>query len=424
MLGKQWLNRYDSADIRGTAIQRSQNRQRKQDGMVGWSFENVMGLLPLMLQGALLLFGCALSRYLWGVDVTVASVVLGVTSAGVLWYLFIVIAGTASESCPYQTPGSHILRHHILPPLRSTPSKIWGFIKTSRCCDILIRLWYQLKDISSDTIPPIKMIVLVLTVVFRDVVPRLLAGLSGIVHRRFMATSIWTRDPAQRTIILDLRCVSWMLQTSLNRSFHLTALKYLAEMPELPSFGPNLVVGCFDILTSCISAGGGTLVMVQGLEQLATLSASCFLRALRYSLVTDPTSSALADLRQRYNKSFPSGWVDFADLPFRYTMMVTRALVDKDCRPPRGQRWWDDDRPFPEEHVQLAGCIVEVAQVEHRKNLPKKVPRWTLRFALDSLSLDPPPSPSVVADCLKVIAIDLGCDVSNIRTGSGRCVRI
>ena len=64
MLGKQWLNRYASTDMRGTAIERSQNRQRKLDGIVTWYFDHVMESLPLMLQIALLLLGCALSRYL------------------------------------------------------------------------------------------------------------------------------------------------------------------------------------------------------------------------------------------------------------------------------------------------------------------------------------------------------------------------
>ena len=108
MLGKQWLNRYTSVDMRGSAIERSQNRQRKFDGIVNWYFDHVMGSLPLMLQVALLLLGCALSRYLWEIDTTVASVVLGVTSFGVLFYLFIVVAGAVFASCPYQTPGAHI----------------------------------------------------------------------------------------------------------------------------------------------------------------------------------------------------------------------------------------------------------------------------------------------------------------------------
>jgi len=114
MLGKQWLNRYISTNLRGTAIECSQNRQRKLNGIVSWYFEHVMESLPLMLQIALLLLGCALSQYLWGINTTIASVVLGVTSLGVIFYLFVVVAGAASESCPYQTPGSRILR--LVPP--------------------------------------------------------------------------------------------------------------------------------------------------------------------------------------------------------------------------------------------------------------------------------------------------------------------
>jgi membrane protein implicated in regulation of membrane protease activity len=39
MLGKQWLNRYDSTDKRGSAIERGQNRQQKLDGIVAWYFD-------------------------------------------------------------------------------------------------------------------------------------------------------------------------------------------------------------------------------------------------------------------------------------------------------------------------------------------------------------------------------------------------
>jgi len=101
MLGKQWLNRYASLNIRGSAIERSQNRQRKLDGIAAWYFDHVLESLPLILQFALLLLGGALSLYLWGINTTVALVVIGVASFGVAFYAFIVIAGTASVSCPY-----------------------------------------------------------------------------------------------------------------------------------------------------------------------------------------------------------------------------------------------------------------------------------------------------------------------------------
>ena len=85
-----------------------------------------------MLQVALLLFGCVLSRYLWDIDITVASVIIGVTSFGPMFYAFITVAGMVSASCPYQTPGSHILRYlfrqtlhyayqNLLPSLHSAP---------------------------------------------------------------------------------------------------------------------------------------------------------------------------------------------------------------------------------------------------------------------------------------------------------------
>ena len=101
MLGKQWLNKYASIDMRGSAIERCQNRQRKLDGIVIWYFDYVMESLPLMLQVALLLLGCALSRYFWEINTTVASVVLAITSFGVLVYLFLIFVGAASASCPY-----------------------------------------------------------------------------------------------------------------------------------------------------------------------------------------------------------------------------------------------------------------------------------------------------------------------------------
>ena len=66
--------------------------------------------------------------------------------------------------------------------------------------------------------------------------------------------------------------------------------------------------------------------------------------------------------------------------------------------------------------------MVEAAQVEYRQTGFQKVPRWILRFALHSLSLDPPPPVPVVADCLTIVAIDLDCQVSDITVLEERCV--
>jgi hypothetical protein len=163
--------------------------------------------------------------------------------------------------------------------------------------------------------------------------------------------------------------------------------------------------------------------MVQGLEQLATLSAGCFLRAFRHCFLVYPNSSTLADLRRHYNRVFSSNKTDFRNLPFRYTMVAARVSVDQLYRRREAREWWKDGIPSTEDHIQLAGCIAAAAQVGYRRTRGEKVPRWTLHFAHDSLSLDPPSPLSVVAGCLKIIAIDLGCDVSTIGSADERCVK-
>jgi hypothetical protein len=64
----------------------------------------VMEVLPLMLQVALLLFGCKLSRYLWTFDTIVAVVSIFFTAVGVIVCILIVFLATFSYACSYQTP--------------------------------------------------------------------------------------------------------------------------------------------------------------------------------------------------------------------------------------------------------------------------------------------------------------------------------
>ena len=68
-----------------------------------------MESLPVMLQFALLLFGVALAVFLWDLNVSVAEVVLVVTSAGFAFYACIVVIATKFNDCPFQTPLSVLL---------------------------------------------------------------------------------------------------------------------------------------------------------------------------------------------------------------------------------------------------------------------------------------------------------------------------
>jgi hypothetical protein len=109
MLGKQWLNRY-LRGVGGSMIERCGDRQRKCNGLQKWPFHFFIESLPVMLQIALLLFACGLCRYTAFVNTSVAGVLNVLTALGVLFYAGIVIAGTSSYDCPFQTPASGTLR--------------------------------------------------------------------------------------------------------------------------------------------------------------------------------------------------------------------------------------------------------------------------------------------------------------------------
>ena len=432
MLGKQWLNRYASTELRGTTIERSQNRQRKLNGIVTWYFDYVMESLPLMLQVALLLLGCALSRYLWGINTTVASVVLGVTSAGVISYMIIVVVGTASESCPYQTPASNALRY-LWPELQRMPHSVatsFGDVsrksETFRAAQRNVEFYQPwgprgmilpfLRDMIFDIPSALVIDAHNLWRTITQPVVILLVTLGHGVHNWLHGT---TSAPEQRseeqTTILELHCISWMLRTSLDKAVHLSIVKHLATMTTFASFYPTLVMDCFNTFLGCVKVNPETyeVVIIQGLEQLAVTSALCLFNTHSHLLATDPTSSIVEDVHQCYIKVF-SLYADFHGHQFYHAMNVIRCLFVP-CEE-RRDFLWSNYKPYTDEHAIVSCNLVKVAQFGYQRAQKAKVPRCVLRFALYSLSLNPLPPTPVVADSLLIIAIDLGCDLSDIGT--------
>ena len=428
MLGKQWLNRYASTDMRGSVIERSQNRQRKLDGIVAWYFDSVMESLPLMLQVALLLLGCALSRYLWEISRTIASVVIGVTSFGLLFYLFILVVGTAWESCPYQTPGSRFFRYlgPIAHGMLHSAASALG--KKSQAIDLVWNnlYWSSWDDIMRTSATLALGVPILLAIDFyrlgRAMVMALVVRPIG-AYRLLCRMYTWLHDIYsslfhQGTVVLDLQCILWTLQTSLEKPVHLSALEHLVTITEFTHFDPSLVTDCFNIFVGCLSVSNGKVVIMQGLEQLAMVSARGFFHTLRHLSATRPTSSVLADQLRRYHQVFPFE-TDFRGLPFYHTMINIHALA--------GQRHWDsrsiqwiDYKPFTQELIPFAQHMLDIAQAEYQQIQSGRVPRWILRFALHFLSLEPLSPASVIADCLMIIAIALGQNPSSIPISDGR----
>ena len=444
MLGKQWLNRYASTDLRGSAIERSQNRQRKLDGIVTWYFNPLMETPPLMLQVALLLLGYALSRYLWGVSVAVASVVLAVTSSGVLFYIFIIIAGIASESCPYQTPGSLILCY-LGPRVWGVPhwavSVIVSAFRGSKTIE-LIKIYARHhfgRQCIGNIMPFLKDMVHVLphalaTDVYclgKIMIWPLAKPLTNLAHKVHSwlhgASPTPEQKPDHQLAVLNLRCISWMLQTSLDNTVRLSALKHLSTTITTPtSYDPTLVTGCFNTFLSCVivNSNSGTVVVVQGLEELAMESALCFFTAVSHALLVDPTPNALKNVCQHYTRVFPTRMAPQCHQSY-YTVRAACCLF---VAPQACWQYfqWRDYKPSTYEHTIVAHNLLKLTRFEYQRagSIEAKGFCEILYFAMYSLSLDPPAPTSVIADCLLIIAIELGCEVSEagIMMLDERCV--
>ena len=362
MLGKQWLNQYASNDMRGTAIERSQNRQRKHNGIVTWYFNHVMESLPLMLQFALLLLGCALSLYIWGINRTVASVVLGVTLFGIVCYALILVAGTASVSCPYQTPGAQFLRY----------------------------LWQK-----------------------------------TLSHSTFFATRSFVvphpgdhPGPEQamdwETTALDFHCISWMLRTSLDRRINQSTLKYLTSVLTLPGFKTTIIADCFNVFVSSVSVtNDNQVIALRGSEQLAENAATCFLSALTHLFIVDPKSNILKDIRQEFNRIFPPT-VNLQSLHFHHAITIACGLFDEEnylrCLS------WKGVDPSTPENTSLAQSLVKVAWMYCQQPAnQRRVPHWILCFPFHSLLQNPNLPVPVIANCLLIVAIDMGCEITEAK---------
>ena len=100
-----------------------------------------MESLPVMLQFSLLLFGIAIVVYLWELNVSVAEVVLGITSIGLTFYACIAVAATIWSDCPFKTPLSFLLPK-ILPWARGFTALARVWLKrrtTSLATSLLLR---------------------------------------------------------------------------------------------------------------------------------------------------------------------------------------------------------------------------------------------------------------------------------------------
>ena len=290
MLGKQWVNRY-LRNQGGSAGDKSRDRQRKLDGSEKWHFYLVIEGLPVMLQLALLLLGCALSRYLWTISRTVAGVILAFTLFGVTCYVFFTLAATLYYNCPYQTPPSPLIRTVIRYLRRSGDT---AFARSLRSIVPSLPstrdLGRSLNHFRSGARSALESF---------HCVPAVAEGAEHIPVAAVVVSPSWNFEDISINWDIcnaDARCVSWVLHSTTDADVILSTVKFAADMiwyPEIAgAMSPHILA---DLFFDCLLDGR----MIPGKEEHAISIGMALASVLSIQLSIEPESKGLRDLCER-----------------------------------------------------------------------------------------------------------------------------
>ena len=184
-------------------------------------------------------------------------------------------------------------------------------------------------------------------------------------------------------------------------------------MITFTSFDPTLVVGYFNAFVSCIrvDVSSHEVVIAQGLDCLQCCL-QCFLNTTSHLSATNPTSSILKDVCQDYVKIFPA-YTKLHDHQSYHIVKTACCLFV----PHEYQSFhWSNYNPSPNEHTTVTHNLANIFEFKPQRTEKVNVYHFVLCFVLHSLSLYPLPSMSIIANCLSIIVIDLGCNVPETRT--------
>ena len=378
MLGKQWLNRYSQVEKRGSVTDRSRHRQRKMDGMDTWHFDLVMECLPMMLQGALLLLGYALSDYLLSINKIVASVTIGFTTFGVLFYFLIVSAATFSYNCPFQTPPSRIFRllFHLDNEHKNYPKRAGKWLR---------RIFSRKKK-------------------------RPFSGNGLGDHIELPMTNtpdqlplLFEKETELGGYVLDSKCIARMFQMSTDADVSMAIMRFIPEVVWHIDIQTTPLERLYDTALECFDHSSGCSVVLPRFRDKAYLSAKALLHLAiqRKCIGNDSDRAVFRSILNRHQTMGSEHYDGESDLE------STLGIIDRvfGIHVSEPMRW--DKFSFTVPHHASMGHILLYRAWDAIK-VGGLLPDDTKEFVLHSLRAVPPPPAPIVTDCLFIIGLTLG----------------
>ena len=372
MLGRQWLTHYAKPE-RGLSIDTIRNRKLKMDGMDAWCFNLVMDCLPLLLHASLLLLGCGLSDYLFSLDQTVAGVVIGFTSFCLLSYFASSAAAIISEHCPFQTPLSLTLRYLA----RRLVPKAWREENSRRK-------------------------------------PRPSRPRTKTADHTVLPMWTLTADPnplfSHREIDWDgyvvySNCVTWMFEKPVDHDTVMAIIGFIPEIVWHNGIKTIPLERTYDNLLECFDDKLDCPTVLSRCRDRAYLSAKAVLHIIiQRRCLGDVTDVEIFDsIAARHPRMGFQRYEEDSDLE------STLSIVDIVLGAPMPTLEWQTLKFTTPHHSWMAHILLYRAwdTVGTANNLSEDV----TGFIKYTLSLDPPPSTAIVADCLLMIGLILGIGI-------------
>ena len=382
MLGKQWLSQYKQNETRGPVADRSRLRERKLTGLRTWKFHIIMESLPLILQCALVLLGFALSRYLWGVNRSISSVVISFTCFGFLFYTFIATASLLSFDCPFQTPFS-LLAHSAIglaTPYWRDLRQAFGLLRRppqpgmARLESLSVNAADGVgHELNADSIP--------------------------LMVRPSLVAPLFIQEQRLEGDRLDARCIDCLFEISTDVDVVITTMDFIPEVVWHSGIKNVPLKRIYDTLVDCFDFSGPHPVVIPKLRDIAYLSAKAFIHIdLQRCCITryqeheqDSWKTLCANHRPLWDADYASD-DDLVTVLFMVDMILGHA----------DRFHWERSQMTPPHHGWMSHVFLYCAWDE------EQVPEVVVDFVEYSMSLETSPSNIVIADCFFIIGLMIG----------------
>ena len=391
MLGKQWLSRYKENETRGSAADRSRLRERKLTGIETWKFHLVMESLPLILQGALLLFGFALSRYLWGVNSSVSTIVITFTGFGFLFYSVIVTASVFSFNCPFQTPLSLFLRFVVklaTPHMRNLRKALGSTQQHPQPRTELTQINPPVSIITVDRGHDLRASITALA----SMTPNAIQLLPQPVTPLFAQEKDFEGDR------LDARCINRLFEMSTDFDVIISNMDFIPEIVWHSGIKDVPRKRIYDILMDCFDFSGTNPVVLPKSRDVAYLSARAFVHIELQRRCITPYEEYKRDSW----KALCANHHPLSPAPHRSDPDLQAVLFMVDMTLGHDNVFaWAESEMTPSHRAWTSHVLL------YHTSHEEQVPEIVLDFVENSISIEPP-SNTVIADCFFIIGLMIG----------------